>query len=170
MGNLAPVLETERLLMRGWRESDLDVVAAWSADPVVSRFVGGVMDREQAWRSIAAYIGHWHLRGYGLWAVERKHDGALIGRIGLWNPEGWPGLEVGWLLVRDAWGQGYAHEGGAAAMAWAWLNLDTPGLISVIDPANAASISVAQRLGMTFRHEHLLRGTTPTVIYGIQRP
>ena len=70
---------------------------------------------------MALFIGHWALRGYGIWVVER--EGALIGRIGLWQPEGWPGLEVGWLLGRDAWGHGYATEAARASMT-------TPGASS----------------------------------------
>ena len=64
--------------------------------------------RADAWRQIAMIIGHWQLRGYGLWAVEERATGALVGRIGLFKPEGWPGFELGWMLRRDAWGQGYA--------------------------------------------------------------
>ena len=81
-------------------------------------------------------------------ALERKEDGAWLGQAGFWNPPGWPGLEVGWKLVRDAWGRGYATEAGQAAIEWAWGNLDAAELISVIQPGNAASIRVAEQLGM----------------------
>jgi RimJ/RimL family protein N-acetyltransferase len=80
-----------------------------SADLEVMRYIGDgqVLDRRQSWREIALHVGHWALRGYGQWALERKEDGASIGRAGLWNPPGWPGLEIGWKLARDAWG----HKG-----------------------------------------------------------
>jgi RimJ/RimL family protein N-acetyltransferase len=154
--------------MRGWREDDLDAVAAWTSDPEVMRFLGGTVDRDHAWRLIAMYAGHWQLRGYGLWAVERKADGVLLGRVGLWNPEGWPGLEVGWTLARHAWGQGYAQEAARAAIGWTREVLRAPRLISVIDPANERSLRAAEQLGMTLLGDHLLNGELPTVLYGLE--
>ena len=164
-----PRLETARTLMRGWRGSDLDAYAAMCADPEVMRFLGGVADRELAWRAMALHVGHWSLRGYGTWAVERGGDGRLIGRVGLWEPEGWPGLEVGWKLAREAWRMGYAQETARAAIGWAWTVRRAPRLISLIDPRNAASIRVAERLGMRELRTHVLRGQRVTV-YGIERP
>jgi RimJ/RimL family protein N-acetyltransferase len=78
------------------------------ADPEVMRYLGDGQppNRKDAWRQMALFIGHWALRGYGLWAIERKSDGRLIGRAGLWRPEGWPGLELGWALARASWGRG----------------------------------------------------------------
>jgi RimJ/RimL family protein N-acetyltransferase len=95
-----PTLETERLILRGWREDDLDAYTTMMSDPEVTRFIGGVQTRNDCWRSIAANIGHWVFRGHGMWAVERKSDGALVGRIGVWRPEGWPATEVVWALGR----------------------------------------------------------------------
>lgn len=69
---------------------------------------------------MALHCGHWALRGYGQWVVERKADATLLGRCGLWNPEGWPGLELGWKVARGAWGDGYATEAARAAMHWAF--------------------------------------------------
>ncbi len=169
MPESAPPIETERLLLRGWREADLDPYADLAADPEVNRFLGDPMDREQAWRSIATFIGHWQLRGYGLWAVERKSDQQLLGRVGLWRPEGWPGIELGWTLARHAWGSGYATEGARAAMSWGWDTLGLSELISVIHPQNAKSMQVAERIGMNRDREYLLRGSIPTVIYKITR-
>ena len=92
-------METERLILREFRENDFDAYAAMCADAEVMRFLGGVMKRMDAWRQMAMFIGHWRLRGYGLWAVEEKATGEFIGRVGLLNPEGWPGLEVAWTLI-----------------------------------------------------------------------
>jgi RimJ/RimL family protein N-acetyltransferase len=167
--NPIPVVGTERLVMRGWTQADFAAYAAANADAEVQRFLGGPQDRAQSWRSLAGQIGHWQLRGYGQWALERRSDGRMIGRAGLWNPEGWFGVEVGWKLDRDVWGRGYATEAAAAALDWAWGNLDVDRVLSVIAPDNGASLRVAARLGM-----HRLRDDTsaggPVVIMAIDRP
>ena len=99
------------------------------------------------WRSVAGALGHWVLRGYGLYAVEEKATGAFIGRIGLINPEGWPGLEAGWLLGRQHWGHGFATEGARAVVRMAYEALAATHVISLIRPENLASIRVAEKLG-----------------------
>ena len=142
-----PTIETERLILRGWRDDDLDAYAAMMADPEVTRFISGVSTRHDAWRQMAMLIGHWVLRGFGPWAVERKSDRALIGRVGIWHPEGWPGTEIIWTLARAHWGQGYATEAARASLTWGFQNLPLPLLISQIDPENQASQQVAIRLG-----------------------
>ncbi len=166
---IVPELETERLRLRGWRDADLDDYAAMSADPAVMEFLGGVVDRDAAWRSMALHAGHWLLRGYGLWALESRADRAFLGRVGLWNPEGWPGEEIGWKLARPAWGHGYATEAAQVVMRWAWSELGLPRLISVIDPRNERSIAVARRVGMDHVRDWRLNGATVR-IYGIERP
>jgi RimJ/RimL family protein N-acetyltransferase len=168
---IPPTLETPRLLLRRWKGRDLKAHAQMSADPEVMRYIGDgrVLDQGQSWREIAMHIGHWALRGYGQWALERKEDGASIGRAGLWNPPGWPGLEVGWKLARDAWGQGYATEAGRAAIEWAWRTLDAEELISIIQPGNTASVHVAERLGMRPLRESTFKGQA-VVIFGVDRP
>ena len=142
-------VETERLLLRPFDEADLDAFARISADPEVMRHVGAghPLTRGEAWRAMAVVLGHWHLRGYGPWAAEEKATGALVGRIGLWNPPGWPGLEVGWLLDRAAWGRGLATEGGRAALGHAFGVLGADRAVSLVQPANAASVRVAEKLG-----------------------
>jgi RimJ/RimL family protein N-acetyltransferase len=146
-----PVLETERLVLRGWREDDLDAYAAMLADPEVAQFIWGALSRHDAWRNLALMAGHWAVRGYGFWAVERKLDRALLGRVGLWNPEGWPNVEVGWALVRHAWGQGFATEAARAARDYGFRTLDVPKLVSHIDSANTRSQAVARRLHETLK-------------------
>lgn len=145
---MIPQLETERLLLRGFCPQDLDAWASFMADPEVVRFLfGEPQSRSDSWRMMAATLGHWALRGYGMWAVERKSDHAFIGRIGMLQPEGWPGLEIGWTLGRPYWGQGYATEAAAASMRFAFLTQPVERLISCIDPGNTASQAVATRLG-----------------------
>ncbi len=130
---------------------------------------GRPLDRGQSWREVALHIGHWALRDYGQWALELKEDGLSHGRAGLWNPPGWPGLEVGWKLARQAWGHGYATEAGQAAVEWAWANLDAPRLISLIQPGNVRSERVAERLGMRRHEESTVQGQVAT-IFVLERP
>ena len=164
-----PTLRTERLVLRPFREDDLDAWAEIVADPDTARYIGGVSTRAEAWRSIALYLGHWELRGFGQWAVERRLDGRLVGRAGLWYPEGWPELEVGWTLDRSVWGEGFATEAGQAAMDWGFDVLGLERIGSVIDPENSRSRAVAVRLGMDFDREASLDGT-PVVVYARDRP
>jgi RimJ/RimL family protein N-acetyltransferase len=145
---MIPRLTTERLVLREYRPQDFEPFAAFMADPDVVRFLHGEpMSRADAWRVLAGTIGHWTLRGYGSWAVERRSDGAFIGRVGMINPEGWPGLEIGWTLGKPYWGQGYATEAAEAAIRYAFLTRPEDRLISCIDPDNKASQGVAQRIG-----------------------
>src|SRR5436305_12734871 len=140
------------------------------ADPEVMRYMGGqTLDRDQVWRSIALFVGHWALRGYGLWAVESRADDSFIGRVGLWQPEGWPGLEVGWALARSHWGQGFATEAGRVAMDFAWVHLRARELISLIQPENDSSRRVAERLGLRLDRRQNL-GPTEVLVYRRPRP
>ena len=163
-------LETERLILRMWRESDFEPYAELCADPEVMRYLGGkVFDRTEAWRNMASIIGHWYLRGYGFWAIEEKESGRFAGRIGCINPEGWPGFEIGWTLKHEFWGKGYASEGGRRALEYAFKELDKSHVISLIHAENRRSINVAERLGET------LEGTAQVIgidvlVYGIDRP
>ena len=166
---VVPQVQTRRLLLRGFRAEDLDAHAAMDADPEVMRYMGGVVDREESWRRMATHVGHWVLNGYGTWAVERKADGVLVGRIGLWKPEGWPGVEVGWKLVRHAWGNGYATEAARASIEWGWEMLDVPALISLIHPQNDASMRVAERLGMHRASHHTINGQR-AIVFELARP
>ncbi len=163
-------LETERLLLRMWRESDFEPYAKMCADPEVMRYLGGnIFDRAQAWRHMAFLVGHWHLLGYGNWAVEEKTTGDFAGRIGFTNPEGWPAFEIGWTLGRQFWGKGYATEGGRRALKYAFEEFDKDHVISLIHPDNHRSIRVAERLGEKLEGETELLGIH-VLIYGIDRP
>jgi len=162
-------LETERLLLRWFRESDFSDYQVMSSDPEVMQFLGGQPQTElEAWKSMAAYIGHWHFRGYGVWAVEEKSSGRMIGRIGFMNPAGWPGFELGWSLRRESWGKGYATEGAQRALRHAFTELNRDHVISLIAPDNVNSIRVAERLGEKVEGETELMGRT-VLIYGIDR-
>jgi len=162
-------LETERLLLRWFRESDFREFQRMSSDPQVMQFLGGKpLDELEAWKSMAAFIGHWYFRGYGVWAVEEKSSGKLVGRIGFMNPAGWPGFELGWTLARDSWGKGYATEGARRALEYAFTEMGRDHVISLIAPENTNSIRVAERLGEKAEGETELLGRNVT-IYGIDR-
>jgi RimJ/RimL family protein N-acetyltransferase len=163
-------LETDRLILRMLREKDLDAYAEMCADPEVMRYIGDgqPLSRPLAWRNLAMMVGHWHLRGYGLWAVEERASGDFVGRIGFWNPEGWPGFELGWMLRRAYWGRGYATEGARAALQFAFTQLQRSEVISLIRPENAPSIRVAQRLGEQAAGSIELMGS-PALVYRITR-
>lgn len=164
-------LETDRLRLRMFRETDLDAYAAMSADPEVMRYLGATgepLTRLEAWRQMAMFLGHWQLRGYGVWAVEERASGALVGRIGLFNPDGWPGLECIWTLARGAWGKGFATEGARRALAYAFTELGQPRVISLIRPGNAASVRVAERIGERLEGRVNLFGSE-ALVYGISR-
>jgi RimJ/RimL family protein N-acetyltransferase len=167
---MIPELETERLHLRAPCLDDLDGYAEMYADPEVMRFLenGVPLDRAAAFRSIAVHLGHWQLRGYGQWALVERGTGAFVGRAGLWQPEGWPGLEVGWTLARRAWGHGYATEAGRAAVNDAFDVLGADEVISLIRPENTGSIRVAERIGETYYRTIELLGSEACV-YRIER-
>ena len=147
-----PVLRTERLLLREFRGDDFADYAALVGDPDVTRFLGDgrALGREDAWRQMAMFAGHWQLRGFGVWAVEERESGRFIGRIGCFEPEGWPAFEIAYTLSPRVWGRGYAPEGARAALRWAHDVLGRRGVTSVIRPENVRSIRVAERLGARF--------------------
>ena len=148
---IVPDVQTERLVMRGFVEDDLDEWAAICAEPDVTRWVGDEdgLSREDAWRRMAYLIGHWALRGFGHWALVERVTGKLVGRAGLYEPEAWPGLEVGWLVGREHWGRGFAPEAGRASIEWAREELGADRVISLIEDDNVRSARVAEKLGMT---------------------
>jgi RimJ/RimL family protein N-acetyltransferase len=117
---------------------------------------------------MAAWLGQWELRGTGQWALEEKATGVLLGRAGLHHParDDWPGVEVGWALHPDCWGQGYATEAGQRAIDYAFAELNLAELYSVILPENSRSIAVAQRLGFSLREEKVL-SHFPSMPHGI---
>ena len=163
-------LESDRLILRMFCEDDFEQYASICADPEVMRYLGEgkTLNRGEAWRQMAMLIGHWHLRGYGLWAIEERESGKLLGRIGLFNPEGWPGFELGWVLGREWWGKGYATEGARRALEYAFTEMGREHVISLIHPENRASIKVAERLGEKLEGETELFGHE-VLIYGIDR-
>ena len=182
-----PVLETDRLLLRPWRAEDVAPYARILRDPEVMRHMGsgarhrlkrlgagalGRVSRLEARRAIASLRGHWERHGYGEWAVEDRATGALLGSIGLKHQDDWTAeaakVEIGWLLAREAWGQGLATEGARAGVAYAFGECGIDRLISIALPANPRSIGVMERLGLDFQGRTRWRGGE-VVWYAIDR-
>ena len=151
MSLTSPVIETARLVLRPPALDDLDRWAEMMADERSARFVGGVQARSVVWRGLMTIAGAWALTGVAMFSVIEKASGLWVGRVGPWRPEVWPGDEVGWGLHPDAWGKGYAVESSAATMDYAFDVLGWTDVIHSIDPENAASKKVAERLGSTYR-------------------
>lgn len=144
---VVPTLETERLVLRSWREADFGPYAELMADADRSQYIGGPLTDVEAWRKMAGIVGHWQLRGYGTWAVAQRSDGAFVGYAGPWYPYGFPEPEIGWAVLPAYAGQGYATEAARAAIAHAFDVLGWKTAISIIAEGNTASERVAERLG-----------------------
>jgi RimJ/RimL family protein N-acetyltransferase len=151
-------LETDRLLLRRPQLDDLDRWAELLADPQAARYIGGVQPKSIAWRMIMQVVGAWELTGISMFSVIEKRSGTWIGRVGPWQPLGWPGTEVGWGLHRDAWGKGYAVEAAAVTMDFAFDTLGWTDVVHCINPDNEPSQRVAKRLGARM----LRRATLPS--------
>lgn len=150
----APVLETARLRLRGWRPSDLAPFAGMNADPAVRRWFPGLMTRQESDASVEAIQNSFRQDGFGFWAVETR-DLPFAGFIGLKRPvysaPFLPAVEIGWRLDPSVWGQGLAVEGARAALAYGFGEAGLDEIIAVAPQVNLPSIAVMKRLGM--RHD-----------------
>ncbi len=144
---MTPILETERLILRAPTLDDFDRWAEMMADANVARFIGGTQPKSIVWRAIMQITGAWQLTGISMFSVIEKERGVWVGRVGPWQPLGWPGTEVGWGLHPDAWGKGYALEAAVASMDYAFDVLGWEEAVHCINPENLPSQRVAKRLG-----------------------
>jgi ribosomal-protein-alanine N-acetyltransferase len=144
----APVLATDRLFLRDWREEDLAPFAALNADPRVMEFFPTTLDRAESDALAARLQGSIEESGFGFWAAERKEDGAFVGFVGLRRPRFMPAVEIGWRLARAYWGKGYATEAARAALAHGFGPLGLSEIVAFTVPTNRRSRSVMERLGM----------------------
>ena len=168
MISTAPVLTTERLVLRGFRRDDLDSHAATLGDPAVTRYLTGEpFSREDAWRRLMMAVGQWPLLGYGYWAVALKDGGRLVGQCGFadfqraMQPDISGEPEMGWIFDPSVHGQGIAYEACRAALEWADSNLGAKNYPALISVDNEPSIRLALRLGFerladaTYRDEQV---------------
>lgn len=140
-------LETERLLLRTPQPGDFEDVATMLADPVCMMHLGGVQPRSTAWRTFCTMLGGWVMLGFGMFSVIEKSSGRWVGRIGPIHPEGWPGPEVGWAVITDVQGKGYAFEAAKASIDHVFDDLGWTEVIHCIEDSNLRSAALARRLG-----------------------
>jgi RimJ/RimL family protein N-acetyltransferase len=143
---MIPTLVTERLILRPWRDADIDAFFVLAGDAEHAKYLGGALSRENAWRTMATHMGHWLLRGYGTFALEERASQHFVGYCGPWYPLGWPEPEIAWSLVPSMLGQGFATDAARAALTYAYDTLGWTTAVSVIATENLASIRVAERL------------------------
>lgn len=163
------MIDTDRLVLRGWRDEDRPAFAAINGDPRVGAWLGGTIDRAASDALVDRIGAHMAEHGFGFWAAERKADQRLVGMIGLGRVEAGalpcgPTVEIGWRLAPDAQGQGLCSEGALAALAWGFAHLDIPEIVAFTAASNVASQAVMRRIGMIhdpardFDHPRLVEG------------
>ncbi|WP_204115583.1 GNAT family N-acetyltransferase [Shimia biformata] len=141
-----PILETKRLSLRGPEPEDYAAFKATFAS-YRSRFMGGPLNAYETWMLYAAEIGHWNIRGYGMWMIHDKITDETLGMAGGWKPAQWPEAELAWIIWPEAAGNGYALEATHAARRYFYYTLGWEGAVSYLDPKNLDSIRLAERLG-----------------------
>ncbi|HTE31210.1 MAG TPA: GNAT family N-acetyltransferase [Chryseolinea sp.] len=151
-------LETERLNLRMFRETDWRDMYEYFSDPECMRFTSGrAFSENESWQKVAALSGHWNLRGYGSYALEEKSTGRVLGVAGLDYPLEWPEPEIQWGLSKAHWGKGYASEAVKAIKKMTAESIPGLPLISLIYKNNNNSINLAKAVGATFEKEYELR-------------
>ena len=141
-----PIIETKRLVLRGPEAEDYAAFKATFAS-YRSRFMGGPLNPYETWMLYAAEIGHWNIRGYGMWMIHDKNTDETYGMAGGWKPAAWPEAELAWIIWPDKAGHGYALEATHAARKYFYNQLGWEGAVSYLDPKNLDSIRLAERLG-----------------------
>lgn len=166
-----PQISSENLIMRAPKADDFDTYCTFAIDPIRSAGFGTEPNRAKAWRWFACNLGHWALRGYGYFSIEDKASGQPCGLCGIWEPEGWPEAEIGWVVYEGFEGKGIAFEAATRVRDWAYTDLGFTTLTSNIVPGNDRSVALAKRLGAQFERaydnvemglEHLFRHPSPS--------
>ena len=174
------MIDTERLIVRPWREDDIAPFHAMGRDPEVMRYLGPLATEAEARSAYDRMTARQTAHGFCFWALERKADHAFVGFSGLLpaKPPIEGEIEIGWRLARDCWNKGYAIEAARAVLAWAWAHLDVPAIAAITVAANERSRGLMDRLGMTrveggdFDHPDLTPGDPLRrhILYRIARP
>ncbi len=160
-----PTISTDRLSLRAHSAHDFEQVATFFADAAHSGGYGGPLTRNAAWRWFASSIGHWQLRGFGLWTVDLRADQRPCGIVGLWKPEGLQEPELSWMLFQGFQGKNIAYEAALAARAYAFDTLGFNSLTSNITPGNPRSVKLAERLGATFDSKYFASDDSEILVY-----
>jgi RimJ/RimL family protein N-acetyltransferase len=169
-------VETSRLLLRLPERADAQAFLDMHQDPEVIELKqvtlleapGGI---DLALRNVARMLRHWSRCGYGQWAVVDKATTEVIGCVGFFYPNGWPGFDLNWIIERSRRGNGFATEAAEAALEWAWQNTKIDHVISLIGPSDARSARIATKVGESFERADVdpIIGE-PVHIYGVERP
>lgn len=166
-----PILETERLRLRGYRLADFIHSAAMWADPKVTEHIGGKpLSEEESWTRFLRYAGHWSVMGFGYWVVEEKASGNFLGEVGFadYKREIEPSLkgipEIGWVLAAHAHGKGFATEAVHAAVVWGDKHFQPARTACIIAPDNLPSVRVAEKCGYR-ESQHATYKGRPTLMF-----
>lgn len=161
---LAPLISTERLLLRPYRLDDFaHLFALYETDRAA--FIGGRLSKRQVWDAYMNCIGQWTLFGFGGWAIEEAASGKMVGEVAVTHPVDFPEVELGWLLLEGFEGRGYAYEAALAARQWAFTETGLTTLVSYVDPQNFRSARLAERLGATIDPDGLTPNGDPIFVY-----
>ena len=158
MTDSVPVLDTPRLTLRAPKKADLPTLTAFFTT-TRSHMVGGPRDADESFHTLTSRIGHWAVKGYGMWHIDDRKTGDFLGWAGVMNPPSWDEPELGWTLFAHAEGKGFAFEAVRAARAFAAAHLSLDGMISYIRPDNRRSRALAERLGATYERDGAVLGT-----------
>ena len=146
---MIPELTSPRLTLRSPREEDFPTYRDFYTDAEASRYYGGPMLASGAWKQLAMELGHWYLKGYGMWSLELRSSGEMVGGCGFWWPGGWPRPELTWWLTKHARGRGLATEASHSAIDFAYQTLGWNSVETHLDDGNVAARKLVMRLGGT---------------------
>ena len=162
-----PVLQTSRLILRLPEARDFESMHEIFGDEKSARFIGGHMNRPASWRRFLAMPGAWAVQGFGMFTLEERSSGEVVGQCGPWHPIDWQGTEIGWAIRPKFFGRGYALEAAVASMDYAMDVLGWTELIHTIDYENTPSVRLAERLGSRFLREAELAPKGSGTIVGV---